>query len=703
MTTKPPAVPQPAPDHAGDGDGFRGDRDRDGDGDGVRWPLESARALLQRELAARHRRETPYGTPPVVVPLGAADTLGDGGPDPYAGVRPTADVHLSSRAVLIGPWRPAPGAPEHAEHSAHRSAPEPSGCGQCLAVRWQRLRSRSEREALELGYPPRGATAWPLLTGFAVDAVWAALRAVRGAAPASPRPVPAAPGPADRALSQVTRIDLRTLALAGFPLLPEPLCPHCVQVRPDTAESARMRLASVPKPDPASYRERSLGSFPLPTAALANPVCGALGADTWLNPTSTTTAPVAGTHMVRGYAGLNDVTWSGQANAYATSRTLAFLEGLERYAGTHRRRGTTSVNASLHELTAAGEAVLDPAECGFYAPETYRDDPRVSPFDPDRAIPWVWGHSLRDDRPVLVPARLVHYSAGVAADDFVFECSNGCATGGSLVEAILYGLLELVERDAFLLAWYGRARLTEIDLTSRASRASSGDLRTMLDRAALHGYDVHAYDGRMDLSVPVVTALAVRRDGGPGTLSFSAAAGFDPADTVDAALCEVLTYIPHLPYQVRDRRSELEEMADDFGKVVQLKDHAQLYGLPRMAEHAREYLDPAGRVPLAGAFADWQDVRPRTHDLLDDLLHLRDELSAAGHDVIAVDQTTPEQRRMGLHTVAALVPGLLPLDFGWNRQRALRMPRMLTALRRAGRRTDDLTADQLKAAPHPFP
>ncbi|MEU6942845.1 TOMM precursor leader peptide-binding protein, partial [Streptomyces rubiginosohelvolus] len=452
-----------------------------------------------------------------------------------ADTRPAANVQLTSRAVLIGPWG---------------GGPSDTACGQCLAMRWQRLRSRSEREALELGHEPRGAVQWPVLTEYAVDAVWAAYGAVlaghrntpdatpvtRDANPDATSATPAdritAPArvtnpdatPADRALPQVTRVDLVTLATATFPLLPEPLCPACVSEVPDTAEAARMALAATPKPAPDTYRVRTLDSYPLPTAALANPVCGALGSDTWINPASTTTAPVAGTHFVRGYAGLNDVTWSGQANRYATSRTLAYLEGLERYAGTHRRRGTSPVTDSYTALAAqSGTRVLNPADCGFYAPETYASDHLVSPFDPDRAIPWVWGHSLRDDAPILVPARLAHYSAGVDADNFVFECSNGCATGGSLEEAILFGLLELVERDAFLLAWYGRARLAAIDLTTATTPA----VRSMLDRAALHGYDVHAFDTRMDLAVPVVTALAVRRDGGHGTLSFSAAAGFD--------------------------------------------------------------------------------------------------------------------------------------------------------------------------------
>ncbi|WP_432078133.1 TOMM precursor leader peptide-binding protein [Streptomyces sp. YPW6] len=652
-------------------------------------PLDAARARLQSALSARHAETPGGGGPPApyVVPLGAADVLGFGLPDPYAATRPAATVQLTSRAVLIGPWG---------------GAPDAAVCGQCLAMRWQRLRSRSEREALEVGYEPRGAVAWPVLTDHAVDAVWATYRAVLTDLPGTPgRSGPEASAaatatPADRALPRVTRVDLVTLATATFPLLPEPLCPACVHEVPDTAEAARMTLAPAPKPDPGTYRLRTLDSYPLPTAALANPVCGALGSDIWINPTSTTTAPVAGTHFVRGYAGLNDVTWSGQANRYATSRTLAHLEGLERYAGTHRRRGTTPVLDSYRNL--AGQA-LNPADCGFYTPRTYATDPLVSPFDPDRPIPWVWGHSLRDDAPILVPSRLAHYSAGVDADNFVFECSNGCATGGSLEEAILFGLLELVERDAFLLAWYGRARLTEIDLTGATAPA----VRPMLDRAALHGYDVHAFDTRMDLAVPVVTALAVRRDGGPGTLSFSAAAGFDPADTVEAALSEVLTYIPHLPYQVAERRAELEEMEKDFTKVRHLKDHAQLYGLPSMARHAAEYLEPAAVLPAAEVFADWEPLRPRTGDLLDDLRLLRDELTGTGYDVIAVDQTTPEQHRMGLHTVSTVVPGLLPLDFGWSRQRALHLPRLRTAPRAAGRRTEDLPEAEIRAVPHPFP
>jgi ribosomal protein S12 methylthiotransferase accessory factor len=637
-------------------------------------PLETARRQLQQVLGDR------FTQAPRVVALGAADALGTEPArtgDPYKGARGTVTVHLTAQAVLIGPW----------------GGQDDDACGRCLAMRWQRLRSRSERNALETGSGTRAVGGWPVLPDYVLDAASKLYEAVAG----FPSPTSPAPTAADRALPQVSRLDLATLQVQTFPLLADPLCPECAPRGTDTAADAELRLTARPKPTENTYRLRPASSYPMPVAALANPVCGALGSATGMSLTSPTTAAVMGSVFMRGYAGLTDVTWSGQANGFDASRSLAFLEGLERYAGTHRRRATTLLTDSYANL---GAEALDPAECGFYAPETYRDDPMVSPFSPDRKIPWVWGYSLRDERPILVPARLAYYSAGLASDNFVFECSNGCAVGSCLEEAILGGLLELIERDAFLLAWYGGARLAEIDLGSVDNRT----VRAMVDRAAMQGYDVHAFDNRVDLAIPVVTGLAVRRDGGPGTLSFGAGAGFDPEAALEGALSEVLTYIPHLPRQVRERQGQLDAMAEDFTKVLHLKDHAQLYGLPRMTQYAGGYLEPAGVRPVREVYRDWEERdRPRTGDLLDDVLFCREELVRAGHDVIVVDQTTSEQERIGLRTVSTIVPGLLPIDFGWTRQRALLMPRMRTALRRGGLRTTDLTDAQIHRVPHPFP
>ncbi|WP_245863080.1 hypothetical protein, partial [Streptomyces thermovulgaris] len=58
--------------------------------------------------------------------------------------------------------------------------------------------------------------------------------------------------------------------------------------------------------------------------------------------------------------------------------------------------------------------------------------------------------------------------------------------------------------------------------------------------------------------------------------------------------------------ETTERRAELEAMADDFSLVRHLKDHPQLYGLPRMAVHAREYLEPSEARPFDEVYRDWE-------------------------------------------------------------------------------------------------
>jgi ribosomal protein S12 methylthiotransferase accessory factor len=640
-------------------------------------PLVTSAEHLERAFAARRGAVGTELPVAVVSALGTRSFLGR----PADPVAASASVHLSADAVIIGPWS---------------GGPLDQPCGQCVGMRWQHLRSRSEREALEYPPDPAAAGSWPQLTPFVVDAAWSLYVEVfaSGRRPSASAFAAEWQRPADLGLAQVSRLDLETLSVLTVPILRDPLCPSCHPGGPAVAP-VPLELLSRPKSTPTSFRTRHLDEYALPTASLANPVSGVLGSGTWVNVTSPTTAPVSGSAFERGYAGLNNVTWSGQSNSYDTSRRLAFMEGLERYAGTHRRDHREPLVASYSSL---GDRALDPRSCGSYSPETYRDDPFVDPFDPDREIPWVWGHSLRDDRVVLVPARLVYYSAGLAADNFVFECSNGCATGSSIEEAALFGLLELIERDSFLLAWYGGAHLPELDL----STCSLPVVHAMINRADLLGYDVHAFDNRVDLDVPVVTALAVRRDGGPGTYSFAAGASLDVDAAVEGALSEVLTYIPHLSGQVKEGWDELSQMVHDFGRVTHLTDHARLFGLPEMAPHVRRYLEPLRVQGLVESYGV-DGSAPRSMDLLDDLAHVRDQVVKAGHDVIVVDQTAPEQAAIGLRNVCMLAPGLLPIDFGWPRQRALRMPRLRTAYRTAGWRDTDLSEDEIIRVPHPFP
>ena len=524
-------------------------------------------------------------------------------------------------------------------------------------MRWQRLRSRTEREALETGGGDgrRAVAAAPRLRARRRR------RAVRGVR-ARNADRPAGRGGRPGALPRVTPRP-GDPARTDRPAAGRPALPDCA-ARPD-GRTRRRSSSAGPKPAPDAYRLRAPGAYPLPREALANPVCGVLGAGTWIDVTSPTTAPVAGSVFMRGYAGLNDVTWSGQANAFAASRDLAFLEGLERYAGTHRRR------RPRRRLLRGSPARGRPARLRPVRAETYRDDPMLAPFDPARPIPWVRGWSLRDERPVLVPARLVYYSAQ-GGRQFVSRAPTAAPS-----EA----------------AWRRRSSSGCWNSSSATPSCSAGTAaRRCRDRprrpaAGAAGHDRPGRALRATTCTPSTTASTSPYPSSPASRYAATAAPARwpsrraPPSTrraVEAAVSEILTYLPHLPAGAPSARPNWRD-----GRGLR---PGPPTARPRRAVRAaadgparRDYLRPRCAYPRA--------LRRReagAPDLRDDVRTGRDTLGRRGRRaIVVVDQTPPEQRAMGLHTVCTLVPGLLPIDFGWARQRALDMPRLRTAPRAA--------------------
>jgi ribosomal protein S12 methylthiotransferase accessory factor len=226
----------------------------------------------------------------------------------------------------------------------------------------------------------------------------------------------------------------------------------------------------------------------------------------------------------------------------------------------------------------------------------------------------------------------------------------------------------------------------------------------MCDRINRLGYDISLFDMRLDMPLPVVLAVATRRDGGKGRLSLAAGAGLDPLAAIWGAVCEIATYIGSMEERVSTREAELREMAADFTKVLGLEDNMLLFGLPEMFPHAQFLWENPRLASAAQVYAGWETERPRNLDQADDIQYCLDVLVKRGLDqVIVVDQTTREQRALGLHTACAIVPGLVPIDFGYEKRRYLSLERTYTVPRIAGLRDRDLVATDLNQMPHPFP
>jgi ribosomal protein S12 methylthiotransferase accessory factor len=128
-----------------------------------------------------------------------------------------------------------------------------------------------------------------------------------------------------------------------------------------------------------------------------------------------------------------------------------------------------------------------------------------------------------------------------------------------------------------------------------------------------------------------------------------------------------------------------------------------LYGLPEMFPHAAFLLQSPNVATLDEIYDGWNTEKPHSLDLLADLQYIVDWITDLGMDVIVVNQTAPELRGTGLQVVKVLVPGLVPIGFGWKMNRVVGLPRMRTVPRTSGYRETDFALEELNLTPHPFP
>lgn len=484
--------------------------------------------------------------------------------------------------------------------------------------------------------------------------------------------------------------NLKTLKSSWHSFLPVPLCQVCSQLPDDSPERATITLKQSPKVTSDSFRTTSLDSLNMVLVKDYLDQRTGLLTDKMVNLVHTFADVSVNLPLFEG-----DERTAGRTNSFTVSELTAILEGLERYCGLEPRGKRTVVHDSYNNLK---EQALHPIEVGVHAKEEYeRPGFPFTEFDPDRPISWVWGYSFLQERPILVPELLAYYSLGGESRGFVYETSNGCALGGSLEEAIIYGILEVVERDSFLMTWYAQMPLPRLDPTT----IDDQELQLMIERMrAVAGYDLYLYNSTMEHGIPCILAIAKNIKDKGMNLICAAGSHLDPVRAVKTAVHELAGMMLSLDEKLEKYQEDYVRMLHDSSLVQQMDDHGMLYGLPQAEERLQFLLDD--RRPLLSF--DEEFKWKSTHlDLTDDLQDIIQVFRQLHLDVIVVDQTTPETTRNGLHCVKVLIPGMLPMTFGHHLTRITGLDRVLKVPMELGYANEPLTGQQLNPHPHPFP
>lgn len=342
-------------------------------------------------------------------------------------------------------------------------------------------------------------------------------------------------------------------------------------------------------------------------------------------------------------------THMGKGVDDVSARVSALMEAIERVSA-ESVEGEMRTRTSYTKLSRNSSVrPVDP---------THFDLPSDSAYAPERDFTWIESYDVVAGMSVLMAADLV---VNPPSEGILHEVdTNGLAAGNTVLEAVVHGLTETIERDAHsqleFVSAFGESNdppslLNTIDLASLPERAGR-----LVERLQSYALDVVVHEAVSDIGVATFLTLVTDYDY-PSRTGASARhfAGWGTAPHAELALLRSLT----------------EAVQSRLGTVQAARDSFNTSGLGQ-----RQAARSARRELLVDRYSsEFSSVSTfECSDLRDDLEFLLERLAAAGlRQVIVTDMT---RRDLGVPVVRVRVPGLAAYSVnrrrvGWRCRRHL--------------------------------
>ena len=311
--------------------------------------------------------------------------------------------------------------------------------------------------------------------------------------------------------------------------------------------------------------------------------------------------------------------YSGKGLTETLAKISAIMEAFERYSAEFRNEKT--VKGNYNQISKEFNA-LDPESLIL---------PRDLPYNDDVVLRWVWGFDILNGEEILVPVSAVYHPYTPLSDLHIFRTNtNGLASGNTIEEAILHGLMEVIERDAWSLAELSKRG-------GRVIRTDSPVIMELMEKFRRAGVEILLRDITSDLKVPVVAAVSddvVLKD--PALLTIGFGAHPEPEVACIRAILEV----------AQSRLVQIQGAREDTIKAEIMR----RAGYERMKRINRHWFENDEEIELKElpGFSN--------EDIKEDIEFTLRSLRKRGFErVIVVDLTRKE---LEVPTVRVIVPGL---------------------------------------------
>ena len=211
------------------------------------------------------------------------------------------------------------------------------------------------------------------------------------------------------------------------------------------------------------------------------------------------------------------------------AKASAMMEGFERYSA-EKQDSDETIIATADEIAEKG----NPVELkSLNLPQQYeKEDVNALQLE------WSLTHDLISGKDYYVPSHAVFhpYTPESNIRSLFKSNTNGLASGNILEEAILHGIFEVIERDAWSIFELTHKNYSQINLDSIESEL----INDTIDKFESEGIKIKLMDFTADVKIPTIAASAddtITRDAGLLTLGMGT--HLDPEVAILRALTEV--------------------------------------------------------------------------------------------------------------------------------------------------------------------
>lgn len=356
----------------------------------------------------------------------------------------------------------------------------------------------------------------------------------------------------------------------------------------------------------------------------------------------------------------------GRSSTYLSTEKSAILEVLERYSNMWPKGNIERIRACYKEVKDEAinprKFILNDKSLSKMSNDKFKE------YSDELPIDWVYGYSIKKKSKVLLPEQIVYFDIDEVRGNvnrFIFETSNGAALGGSIQEAVLYGLFEVIERDAFLITWYNKLSLNRIDIESIEDEKVKKCIQYVQNAC----YDLYLFDSTMENRIPSVICIAVNRDENTLVNSYLAAGcHINPVKAIESALVEVISSIPVYEKSFKGREEEAKELYKNPDKVLKMDDHVLLYSLKETLEKYDFLLNSKVTKSIDELYPEWIEFK-NEKSITKILSYVISKVTEYNDDVLVVNCANKLIDSYGLYAVKVLVSGMLSMTFGQQNKR----------------------------------